>query len=103
VCLQGGIHPSFDGDYYIDVTRAVKDAAPDIHVHGFTAPRGDRGAQAPRRAPADLLGRLRDAGCATLPGHGGEILDDEIRAVLCPDKINTEEWLEAHRRRTRSV
>ena len=97
VTLQGGIHPDFDGDYYIDVTRAVKDAVPDMHVHGFTALEVTEGA---KRLGEDLptyLTRLKDAGLASLPGTAAEILDDEIRQILCPDKVDTEEWLEAHR------
>ena len=97
VCLQGGIHPDFDGDYYIDVCRAVKEAAPDIHVHGFTALEVTEGAKRLGEPLADYLRRLMDAGLRTLPGTAAEILDDEIRAVLCPDKVNTEEWLDAHR------
>ncbi len=97
VCLQGGIHPSFDGDYYIDVTRAVKDAAPDIHVHGFTALEVTEGAKRLGEPLAQYLRRLQDAGLRTLPGTAAEILDDEIRAILCPDKIDTDEWLDAHR------
>lgn len=97
VCLQGGIHPDFDGDYYIDVTRAVKDAAPDIHVHGFTALEVTEGAKRLGEPLADYLRRCMDVGLATLPGTAAEILDDDMRALLCPDKIDTDEWLDAHR------
>lgn len=97
VCLQGGIHPSFDGDYYIDVTRAVKDAVPDIHVHGFTALEVTEGARRLEEPLADYLRRLMDAGLRSLPGTAAEILDDDIRQVICPDKIDTGEWLDAHR------
>ncbi len=97
VCLQGGIHPDFDGDYYIDVTKAVKAAAPDIHVHGFTALEVTEGAKRLDEPLAVYLQRLMDAGLRTLPGTAAEILDDEVRKVLCSDKIDTDEWLEAHR------
>jgi FO synthase len=97
VCLQGGIHPSFDGDYYIDVCRAVKEAAPGIHVHGFTALEVTEGAKRLGEPLADYLRRLRAAGLRSLPGTAAEILDDEIRGIICPDKIDTQEWLDAHR------
>ncbi len=97
VCLQGGIHPSFDGDYYIDVCRAVKEAAPDIHVHGFTALEVTEGARRLGEPLAQYLRRLMDVGLKTLPGTAAEILDDEVRQIICRDKVNTEEWLEAHR------
>ena len=97
VTLQGGIHPDFDGDYYVEVTRAVKQAAPGIHVHGFTALEVTEGARRLGEPLAAYLTRLREAGLASLPGTAAEILDDEVRAVLCPDKITTDEWLECHR------
>jgi FO synthase len=97
VCLQGGIHPSFDGDYYLEVTRAVKAVAPGIHVHGFTALEVFEGARRLGMPLAEYLARLKAAGLATLPGTAAEILDDEVRAVICPDKVTTDEWLEVHR------
>ncbi|HET9076635.1 MAG TPA: bifunctional FO biosynthesis protein CofGH [Acidimicrobiales bacterium] len=97
VCLQGGIHPDFDGDYYIEVTRAVKEAAPGIHVHGFTALEVTEGARRLGEPLERYLSRLMDAGLRSLPGTAAEILDDEIRATLCPDKIDTQQWLDAHR------
>ncbi len=97
VCLQGGIHPDFDGDYYIDVASAVHDAVPGMHIHGFTALEVTEGAKRNGEPLADYLTRLRDAGQQSLPGTAAEILDDDVREILCPDKITTEEWLEAHR------
>lgn len=97
VCLQGGIHPHFDGSFYVDVARAVKQAVPDMHVHGFTALEVMEGARRLEEPLEAYLLRLKDAGLSTLPGTAAEVLDDEIRAILCPDKIDTEEWLEVHR------
>ena len=97
VCLQGGIHPDFDGEYYIDVTKAVRAVAPDIHIHGFTALEVTEGAKRLGEPLDSYLTRLMEAGQKSLPGTAAEILDDSVREILCPDKINTEEWLEAHR------
>jgi 7,8-didemethyl-8-hydroxy-5-deazariboflavin synthase CofH subunit/7,8-didemethyl-8-hydroxy-5-deazariboflavin synthase CofG subunit len=97
VCLQGGIHPSFDGDYYIDVLHAVREGSPRIHIHGFTALEVTEGAKRLGEPLAAYLVRLKDAGLKTLPGTAAEILDDEIRKILCPDKVTTTEWLDAHR------
>jgi FO synthase len=97
VCLQGGIHPKFDGDYYIDVVAAVRAGSPRIHIHAFSALEVFEGA---RRSEQDLvtyLTRLKEAGLKTLPGTAAEILDDDVRKVLCPDKINSDQWLEVHR------
>jgi FO synthase len=96
VTLQGGIHPDFDGEYYLDVCRAVKEAAPDIHVHGFTALEVTEGARRSNEDLATYLLRLKEAGLRSLPGTAAEILDDDVRAILCPDKVNTQEWLDCH-------
>ena len=94
VCLQGGIHPDYTGETYLSICRAVKDAAPAMHVHAFSPLEVWQGA---RTLGVDLpvfLERLREAGLGSLPGTAAEILDDEVRRVLCPDKITTAEWLE---------
>ena len=97
VTLQGGIHPSFDGDYYLHVAEAVHEAVPGMHIHGFTALEVHEGARRLGEPLRDYLLRLKAAGLASLPGTAAEILDDEVRAVICPDKVTTEEWLEVHR------
>jgi FO synthase len=97
ICLQGGIHPAFDGDYYVSVVRAIKDAVPDLHVHAFSALEVWQGAATLGVPLRDYLERLRDEGLASLPGTAAEVLDDEIRAVICPDKVTTAQWLEVHR------
>ncbi|HSK37409.1 MAG TPA: 5-amino-6-(D-ribitylamino)uracil--L-tyrosine 4-hydroxyphenyl transferase CofH [Actinomycetota bacterium] len=97
VTLQGGIHPSFDGDYYLHVAEAVRQAVPGMHIHGFTALEVHEGARRLGEPLRDYLLRLKAAGLASLPGTAAEILDDEVRAVICPDKVTTEEWLEVHR------
>jgi FO synthase len=97
VCLQGGIHPSFDGDYYLEVLKAVRAGSERIHIHAFTALEVHEGARRLGVGLEPYLVRLREAGLRTLPGTAAEILDDEARAILCPDKVNTEQWLEVHR------
>ena len=97
MCLQGGIHPSFDGEYYLDVLRAVRAGSERIHIHAFSALEVTEGAKRLGEPLEAYLRRLKDAGLKTLPGTAAEILDDEVRQVLCPDKVTTTEWLEAHR------
>ncbi len=97
VCLQGGIHPSFDGEYYLQIIDAVKKGSENIHIHAFSALEVHEGA---RRLGVDLkayLIRCKEAGLKTLPGTAAEILDDDVRDTLCPDKIKTDRWLEIHR------
>jgi FO synthase len=101
VCLQGGIHPSYTGDTYLAILRAVKDECPDLHVHAFSPLEVSQGARTLGMPVADYLSMLRDAGLGSLPGTAAEILCDDIRAKICPDKLTTGEWLEvvgtAHR------
>ncbi len=93
VCLQGGIHPSFTGDTYLSIVRAVKKEVPWMHVHAFSPLEVQHGAQTLDLPLEVYLERLRDAGLSTLPGTAAEILDDDIRAIICPDKLRTDEWL----------
>lgn len=101
VCLQGGIHPSYTGETYLSILRAVKDACPGLHVHAFSPLEVSQGARTLDMPVSDYLAMLRDAGLGSLPGTAAEILCDDIRAQICPDKLTTQEWLDvvgsAHR------
>ena len=107
VCLQGGIHPDYTGDTYLSIVRAVKNVAPDIHVHAFSPLEISQGAATLGLSVAEYLAALKEAGLGSLPGTAAEILDDEVRALLCADKLSTGEWLEvidtAHRAGLRST
>ena len=94
LCLQGGIHPSYDGSTYLSICRAIKDVCPDIHIHAFSPLEVWQGAATLGLSIREFLIRLKDAGLGTLPGTAAEILDDEVRAIICPDKINTKQWLQ---------
>ena len=94
VCMQGGIHPSFNGETYLALVHAVKDAAPSIHIHAFSPLEIAHGAESLGISIDQFLGRLRDAGLGSLPGTAAEILDDSVRTVLCPDKLKTQKWLD---------
>ena len=94
VCLQGGIHPDYTGETYLSIVGAVKTAAPDIHVHAFSPLEISQGAATLGLPVAEFLVRLKEAGLGSLPGTAAEILDDEVRSVLCADKLSTDEWLD---------
>lgn len=97
VCMQGGIHPSYTGQKYLDICRTVKEAVPQMHMHAFSPLEIHQGAQTLGIPVIDFLRELKAAGLGTLPGTAAEILDDEVRAVLCADKINTQQWLDVMR------
>ena len=93
VCLQGGIHPAYTGQTYLDICHAVKNVAPDMHIHAFSPLEVTHGATTLGKSIPAFLGDLVDAGLASLPGTAAEILDDEIRQIICADKVRTDEWL----------
>ena len=97
VCMQGGIHPAYTGTTYLDICRGVKAAVPEMHVHAFSPLEVWQGALTLGISLEEFLTELKRAGLGTLPGTAAEILDDEVRATLCPDKIKTGEWLEVMR------
>ena len=94
VCMQGGIHPEYTGATYLDIVRTVKEATPNMHVHAFSPLEVWQGAQTSNQSLQQYLIQLRETGLSTLPGTAAEILDDDVRSVICPDKINTKQWLE---------
>ena len=107
VCMQGGIHPSYTGETYLSILRTTKQAAPGMHVHAFSPLEVTHGATTLGIPVEEFLERLREAGLGSLPGTAAEILDDEVRRFICPDKISTAEWLRvmeaAHRVGLRST
>jgi FO synthase len=97
VCLQGGIHPDYTGETYLGICRAIKTAVPDMHIHAFSPLEVTQGATTLGMPIRSFLVQLKAAGLSTLPGTAAEILDDEVRAVICADKVNTAEWLDVVR------
>ncbi len=97
VCLQGGIHPDYTGATYEGICRAIKAAVPGMHIHAFSPLEVTQGAATLGLSLTEFLGRLKEAGLGTLPGTAAEILDDEVRAIICPDKLNTDAWLSVAR------
>jgi FO synthase len=97
VCMQGGIHPEYTGQHYLDVCTAVREEIPGMHVHAFSPLEVWHGATTLGLSISDYLAKLRDAGLGSLPGTAAEVLDDEVRDILCPDKVSTEQWLEIMR------
>lgn len=101
VCMQGGIHPDYTGQTYLDILATVRTATPQMHIHAFSPLEVFQGAHTLGVSLDSFLQKLKAAGLDTLPGTAAEILHDEVRDTLCPDKLSTKQWLEvmeaAHR------
>jgi FO synthase subunit 2 len=97
VCLQAGLAPGLDGRHYVDLCRALKKAAPDLHLHAFSPEEIKYGARLAKVSIKRYLEELRDAGLGTLPGTSAEVLDDELRDRIAPDRITTSEWIDVIR------
>ena len=101
VCMQGGIHPDYTGQTYLDILHTVRAATSGMHVHAFSPLEVSQGAATLGIDIESFLRQLKAAGLNTLPGTAAEVLDDEVRQFLCPDKLDTARWLEvieaAHR------
>ena len=95
VCMQGGISPDYTGETYLDILRTVKAAQPEMHVHAFSPLEVTQGAATLGLSLVDYLRRLKEAGLGSLPGTAAEILDDEVRDVLCKGKLSTDQWVAA--------
>jgi len=93
-CIQGGIHPGKDHNHYRDILLAMKRDFPEIHLHAFSPEEIDFGHRKSGMELCDYLRWLMDAGLGTIPGTAAEILDDSVRAIVSPRKLNTARWVE---------
>ncbi|HEY9523370.1 MAG TPA: 5-amino-6-(D-ribitylamino)uracil--L-tyrosine 4-hydroxyphenyl transferase CofH, partial [Thermopolyspora sp.] len=94
VCIQAGLPPKLDGRFYIDLTRAIKAALPDLHIHAFSPEEVLYGSVRSGLPIKEYLAELKDAGLGTLPGTSAEILDQEIRDVIARGRISVDQWVE---------
>jgi 7,8-didemethyl-8-hydroxy-5-deazariboflavin synthase CofH subunit len=93
VCMQAGLPPDMDGNFYVDLTRTVKKAIPGIHIHAFSPEEVLYGASRSGTSIAQYLAALKDAGLGSLPGTSAEILDQEIRDLISPGRISVKQWI----------
>jgi len=94
VCIQGGIHPNKTHEHYRDILLAIKAVYPDLHIHAYSPEEIDFGHRKSGMKLEEYLQWLIDAGLGTMPGTAAEILDDEIRDILSPNKLKTARWVE---------
>ncbi|MDR2623851.1 MAG: 5-amino-6-(D-ribitylamino)uracil--L-tyrosine 4-hydroxyphenyl transferase CofH [Methanobrevibacter sp.] len=93
-CIQGGLHEDVDVYFYEDILKGVKEVCPDVHIHAFSPMELYYGSQKAELSLEEGLKILKTAGLGTTPGTAAEILNDDVRKIICPNKINTEEWME---------
>jgi 7,8-didemethyl-8-hydroxy-5-deazariboflavin synthase CofH subunit len=94
VCIQAGLPPKMKGDYYIELTRAIKTELPELHIHGFSPEEVLYGAIRSRCTVREYLTGLKEAGVGTLPGTSAEVLDQEVRDLISPGRITKDQWID---------
>jgi len=94
VCIQGGIHPGKDHTHYHEILVALKREFPKLHIHAFSPEELDFAHQKSGMPLREFLLWLVEAGLDTIPGTAAEILDDEIRQVISPNKLRRDRWVE---------
>jgi FO synthase subunit 2 len=94
VCVQAGLAPGMDGMHYVNVCRAIKEALPEMHIHGFSPEEVLYGCELTGLSFESYLKRLKEAGVGSLPGTSAEILVDRVRDIISPGRITTKQWVE---------
>jgi len=97
VHLVGGLHPDLPFSFYLDLLREIHLAAPLLHIKAFTAVELDWFATISGMTVTEVLAQLMEAGLGSMPGGGAEILVEEVRCKICPEKISGQRWLDIHR------
>lgn len=97
ILFQGGVHPKLKIDYYEDLVEHICSKYPQITLHGFSAIEIDYISRISKISYEEVLQRLKDKGLASIPGAGAEILNDDVRDIIAPKKLDTKDWLEVHR------
>ncbi len=97
ILFQGGVHPKLKIDFYEKLVEHIHKKYPSITIHGFSAIEIDYIAKISKLTYTDVISRLKDKGLASIPGAGAEILNDDVRDIIAPKKMDTKDWLEVHR------
>ena len=95
--IVGGLHHKKGFDWYLDVVRLVHEAAPELHIKGWTAVEINWFKRLTKKPYEWILGQLKDVGLGSLPGGGAEIFDEDVRSQLCEHKADSKEWIDIHR------